>query len=322
MNTFQLSPSRLLLGTGNRELGHRFGEILARLRYSVQPAGDGAEALRILQGPNPPEIALLDSGLSEQGGLELSAEVKRRFGNKHIWIMLLSATADPATVAAAADAGVDDLLLYSVSEADLHVRLTIAGRVQEMARQIETQAQAVSFHASHDHLTGLWNRESLLRLLFPETDRVQRIGTPLAFLLLDLDRFASVNTDYGYEAGDKILQELANRLRRYLRSYDLIGRCGEDEFLIALPGCNSSQALHLASRIRTILLRRPFDAGRCMVALTTSIGLAQSRGRSALVVLREAERALANAKLEGRNCEREYVSPDQMQENVWENQPA
>jgi diguanylate cyclase (GGDEF)-like protein len=321
MNSFQLSAGRLLLGTANRELGHRFGEILARLRYSVQPVEDGSEALRILLGPNPPKIALLDSGLPEQGGLELSSEVKRRSGRK-AWIMLLSATADPATVTAAVDARVDDLLLYSVSEADLRVRLIIAGRVQEMARHLETLALAASFHASHDNLTGLLNRESLLRLLFPETDRVQRFGNPLALLLLDLDRFAGVNNDYGYEAGDRILQELANRLRRYLRSYDLIGRCGEDEFLIALPGCNSSQALHLASRIRTILLRRPFDAGRDMVTITTSIGLAQSRGRSPLVVLREAERALANAKLEGRNCEREYVPPNQRQENAWENQLA
>lgn len=322
MNSFQQSARRLLLGTANRELGDRFGEILVQLRYSVQSVGDGAEALRILLGPNPPEIALLDSGLPEQGGLELSSEVKRRSSRKQIWIMLLNATVDPATVAQAADAGVDDLLLYSVSEADLRVRLTVAGRVQEMARQLETQTQAASFQASHDNLTGLLNHESLLRLLFPETDRVQRFGNPLAFLLFDLDRFARVNTDYGYEAGDKILQELASRLRRYLRSYDLIGRVGEDEFLIALPGCNSGQALHLASRIRTILLRRPFDAGRDMVTITTSIGLAQSRGRSPLVVLREAERALANAKLEGRNCEREYVPPNQAQENAWENRLA
>ena len=288
----------------------------------MQPVADSTDALQILLGSNPPEVALLDSALPEQGGLELAAEVKRRFGRKQIWIMVLSATADPSTMAAAADAGADDLLLYSVSEADLRVRLAVAGRVQEMARQLETQTQAASFRASHDNLTGLLNRESLLRLLFPETDRVQRFGNPLAFLLLDLDRFAGVNADYGHEAADKILQELANRLRRYLRSYDLMGRCEEDEFLIALPGCNSSQALHLASRIRTILLRRPFDAGRDIVTITTSIGLAQSRGRSPLVVLREAERALANAKLEGRNCEREYVPPNQIQENAWENQPA
>ena len=73
--------------------------------------------------------------------------------------------------------------------------------------------------------------------------------------------------------------------------------------------------------MRTILLRKPFDAGRDYITLTASIGLSQSRGRSPLVVLREAERALATAKLEGRNCEREYTPPRQNQAFLKE-QPA
>jgi len=161
----------------------------------------------------------------------------------------------------------------------------------------------------HDPLTGLWSRDSLLRLLFPETDRVQRMGTPLAFLLLDLDHFTRVNAEFGRATGDKVLRELAHRLRRCLRSYDLLGRSDEDAFLVALPGCDSDQARHLASRVRTIILHKPFTAGSVSIALTASIGIAHSRGRSPLVVLREAESALAEAKLGGRNCEREYIPP-------------
>jgi diguanylate cyclase (GGDEF)-like protein len=310
------SEPRVLVATPDHKLGLQLARTLAKLGYSVQPVADSAAAMEFLLGPNPAEIALLDDTLSGQSGLLLAAELKRRPGAKQTWIMLLSGSADAATITAAADAGVDDLLLcgsdrasISISEMELRVRLSVAGRVQELARRLQTQAEAVSFHAAHDRLTGLWNRESLLSLLFPETDRVQRMATPLAFMLLDVDSFARVNAEYGYEAGDKILQELASRLRRYMRSYDLLGRFGEDEFLLALPGCNSHQARDLAERIRTTMLRRPFDAGRDMITLTASIGLAQSRGRSPLVVLREAERALATAKLDGRNCEREYISP-------------
>ena len=173
-----------------------------------------------------------------------------------------------------------------------------------------------SVHISQDPLTGLWNRESLLSLLFSETDRVQRLGTPLAFLLLDLDRFGRINGEFGYNVGDKVLQEFANRLRRYLRSYDLIGRSGDDEFLIALPGCNSLQVLHLAGRVRTILLQRPFAAGCDLINLTASIGIAHGRGRSPLVALREVEQALADAKRDGRNCEREYLAARRRQETT------
>ncbi|MFZ0661707.1 MAG: diguanylate cyclase [Acidobacteriaceae bacterium] len=319
MNLPTSSKPRVLVATADRRLNLRLAAILTKLGHSAQPAADGATALELLLAPNPPEIALLDAALPGQSGLELAAELKRRPGAKQTWIMLLSRSADAATVTAAADAGVDDLLLCSVadragdtiSEMELRVRLSVAGRVQDLARQLQAQAEAITFHASHDRLTGLWNRESLLSLLFPETDRVQRMATPLAFLLLDLDFFERVNAEYGYKTGDKILQEIAGRLRRYMRSYDLLGRFGEDAFLLALPGCSAYQARHLAGRIRTIMLRKPFDAGHDMITLTVSIGLAQSRGRSPLVVLREAERALASAKLDGRNCERECMPPRQ-----------
>lgn len=313
MKLSQPTPSPVLVATANRELGAQLAQALEKLVSSAQVTNSAAEASDRLLSPEPPEIAFLSDSLPGQSGLDLAAEVKRRPGRKQTWIILLSAAASPLTIAAAADAGVDDLLLCpgsdSVSETELRIRLSVASRMQQLSRQLLEQAEAAHFHSSHDRLTGLWNRESLLSMLFPETDRVQRMSTPLAFLLLDIDFFARVNTDYGYEAGDKILQQLARRLRRYMRSYDLLGRFGEDEFLLALPGCNSYQARHLAGRIRTIMLRKPFDTGHDLITLTASIGLAQSRGRSPLVVLREAERALTSAKLEGRNCEREYTLP-------------
>lgn len=320
MNPPPSSEPRALVATAAPALALQLSGALASLRYSPQPVTDGSAALRVLLGPEPPEVALLDERLPDTSGLDLAAELKRRAASKQSWIMLLIRAADAETVASAADAGVDDLLLCprssSVDELELRVRLNVAARAQELARQLRAQTQAADFHASHDGLTGLWNRESLLSLLFPETDRVQRMNTPLAFLLLDLDDFTRVNADYGYRAGDKILKEVAARLRRYMRSYDLLGRFGEDAFLLALPGCNPHQARHLAERIRTIMLRRPFAAGQDAITLTASIGLAQSRGRSPLVVLREAERALSEAKREGRNCERDYTPPRQISEPV------
>lgn len=315
------SALRVLVATADSGLNLRLLSALTSLRYSVQSVETGSEAAKILLGTSPPDIALFDSALPSPSGFELAAEIKRRYTLKRPWLVLLTTGDDSTVITAAADAGIDDLLLCSTShssdaaqeslETDLRVRLTIAARVQELGSELESKIRDSGFHTSHDQLTGLWNRESLLSLLFPETDRVQRIGTPLAFLLLDIDSFASINSEYSYDAGSGILRELGKRLRRYMRSYDLIGRCGDDELLIALPGCTSEQAIQLAARIRTILVHRPFAVGRDLVALTGSIGVSQSRGRSPLVVLREAERALANAKRDGRNCEREFVASSQ-----------
>jgi two-component system, cell cycle response regulator len=210
-------------------------------------------------------------------------------------------------VRAALQSGADDFLVYPVETADtcdLRVRIRVAERVVSLTSRMQKQSSELRYHATHDNLTGLWNREALISLIFQETDRVQRMKTPLSLMLLDLDNFSRINHDFGYETGDRILIELSGRFRRQLRSYDLIGRCGEDEFLLALPGCTLDNAVHLADRIRGTILGRPFGTDGEATPLTASIGVATSHGRSPLVVLREAERALAEAKLSGKDCVR------------------
>lgn len=303
------SGRRILIASSDSQITAALESMLTLWGYVPQLASDGFEALRILTSDEELEIGLLDSELPQIGGIELAAEARVRAPKHAIWMMLLCSEVNVETITGATDAGIDDLLLKPVQPADLRIRLSVAERVQALKAQIEAQQNAARFHASHDHLTGMWNRDSLLRLLFPETDRVQRLKTPLALMLLDLDHFGRVNQNHGYEAGDKTLQELANRFRRYLRSYDLIGRCGEDEFLVALPGCTAEEALMLAARLKKNILHRPFAVGREQLSITASIGIADSRGRSPLVVLREAEQALAQAKLAGRNCERQYIRP-------------
>jgi two-component system cell cycle response regulator len=289
---------------------HRLTCILDSMHYPVEVVHDGIEALRLLLSPHPPMVALLDTDLPSMGGLEVLGELRRRQEQRSTWAMLISETVDQDAVSIATDAGADDFLLKPVDEVDLKVRMRVAERVQALMSQLQREAAAVRFHATHDSLTGTWNREALLSLLFRETDRVQRMKTPLTLMLLDIDSFSQVNLDFGYESGDRVLQELGARFRRFLRSYDLVGRCGEDEFLIALPGCGASDAQHMAQRIMNAVLKKPFQLQRDLATLTASIGIANSLGRSPLVVLREAERALATAKLSGKNCIRTYAPPD------------
>jgi diguanylate cyclase (GGDEF)-like protein len=146
----------------------------------------------------------------------------------------------------------------------------------------------------------------MLRQLFQETDRVQRMRTPLTMMLIDLDKFSRINGTYGYATGDGVLKEFAHRLKRYLRSYDILGRCGGDQFLVGLPGCLAEQAAMMAERLKESVLEKPYHIDRDILQMTASIGISTSRGRSPLVVLREAERALGDAKLAGRNCIRCY----------------
>jgi diguanylate cyclase (GGDEF)-like protein len=300
MVTVHASPI-VLVGCADAETSDGLSAILESWHYAVEVTASGTEALVRLTGPTPPTMTLLDMDLPTLGGAEIAAELRRRREPRPGWVVLLSRQASRERVRLALESGADDFLRVPADAGDLKVRIRVAERVLALTSQVQKQSAELRYHATHDGLTGLWNREALLSLIFQETDRVQRMRTPLSLMLLDLDDFSRVNHDYGYEAGDRVLVELASRFRRQLRSYDLIGRCGEDEFLLALPGCTLEYTKVLAGRIREGILSRPFPVGHEATTLTASIGVAASRGRSPLIVLREAERGLAEAKLGGKN---------------------
>lgn len=297
----------VLLGCADAGIAAGLSATLESWHYRVVAAENGSAAMEQIHGATPPPIALLDMDLPTPGGVEISWETKRREDSRRIWIVLLSQQAGKDRLRAALTSGCDDYLVIPSGPEELKVRMRVAERVLALQQHIEKQSAELRYRVTHDGLTGLWNREALMGLIFQETDRVQRMKTSLSLLLLDLDDFARINHDYGYEAGDRVLTELANRFRRHLRSYDLIGRCGEDEFLLALPGCPRENALMLAERIRATILAHPFAVGCEATTLTASFGIAASGGRSPLAVLHDAERALAEAKSSGKNCARCYA---------------
>jgi two-component system cell cycle response regulator len=309
-NTITVSTSPVvLLGCSKPRMIESLASTLEAWHYQVEVVQNGNDALGRLDSGNPPSIAILDMDMAAPSSVEIVWKIRRRQEQRRTWNILISDCRDPDRVRAALQCGCDDFLVFpgeagGVDMTDLRVRIRVAERVISLTGRVQKQSAELRYHVTHDGLTGLWNREALLSLIFQETDRVQRMKTPLSLMLLDLDNFSRINHDYGYEMGDRILIELANRFKRQLRSYDLVGRCGEDEFLLALPGCTLENAVILAGRIGENILGRPFPVDREAATLTASIGVAISRGRSPLVVLREAERGLAEAKLSGKNCVR------------------
>jgi two-component system cell cycle response regulator len=308
-NAITVSTSPIvLLGSSSPSMIELLAGTLESWHYQVDLAKTGADALARIDSDTPPPIALLDMDLPAPSAVEIVWEIRRR-QPRRTWNILLSDHTDRDRIRAALQSGSDDYLVFPANAkvldtTDLKLRMRVAERVLALTSRVQKQSAEVRYHLTHDGLTGLWNREALLSLVFQETDRVQRMKTPLSLMVLDLDDFSRINHDYGYETGDAVLIELANRFRRQLRTYDLIGRSGEDEFLLALPGCNLEEAVHLAGRIRENILGRPFPVDNDATTLTASIGIAISHGRSPLVVLREAERALAEAKISGKNCVR------------------
>lgn len=295
---------RILLAFSDQRIALAIKELLSAWQYHADSVASGSAALECLRGDDPPAIALLDMDLVAPSAVEIAWTLGLRETPPRTWLVFAAATPSLERRRAAIECGCDDFVTLPPDAMELRMRLRVAERAKSLMDRAQKHEADVRFHATHDALTGLWNREALLSLIFQETDRVQRMKTDLSLMLIDLDGFSRVNLDNGYEAGDSVLIALANRFRRQLRSYDLVGRCGEDEFLLALPGCGRDCAVALAERIRASILARPFTVGNQATTLTASFGIAASRGRSPLVVLREAEHALDEAKQAGRNCVR------------------
>lgn len=176
--------------------------------------------------------------------------------------------------------------------------------LQEQAVQLESQKLELQRLAHTDSLTGLSNRRDFLEHLENAIRRSCEEDTPLCVLMLDIDHFKAINDDHGHAVGDRALVALADTCRQQLRDGDLIGRLGGEEFGIVLPRTRSESAEPMSDRLRDALsgVRVP-DATGDILGFTVSIGLAQHSGpwESASELLLRADRALYQAKREGRN---------------------
>lgn len=164
--------------------------------------------------------------------------------------------------------------------------------------------EELRYRATHDVLTGLWNRAALLDLFAKETDRIARSGSSMGILMLDVDHFKPVNDTLGHLAGDQVLKEIAERISHATRSYDMAGRYGGEEFLVILPGCNREQTELSAERVRAAIAAHAFQAGGSEISITVSIGatVAPDCGWTEAEILSLADLALYQAKSAGRNC--------------------
>jgi diguanylate cyclase (GGDEF)-like protein len=169
-----------------------------------------------------------------------------------------------------------------------------------LARQTRELAHA----ASIDPLTGLFNRRYFHTRIEEEMERARRHGLDLALLLADVDNFKPINDQLGHLAGDYLLRQIADVLKRSVRVFDVCTRFGGEEFAILMPGSNAGNALAVAERIRARVEGAARDEGPLPphVRITISLGLAMvSSETTSQELIARADRALYRAKAEGKN---------------------
>jgi len=158
--------------------------------------------------------------------------------------------------------------------------------------------------ATLDGLTSTYNRRHFMDLAQLQYDNARRFGHPLTAMMLDVDHFKRINDRHGHHVGDQVLRALAERCRGALRSVDVLGRYGGEEFAIVLPGTTQHNAATvLAERIRKRVADEPIKTDDGAVKVTVSVGVAEldAEMRGPEDLLKRADAALYEAKQAGRN---------------------
>jgi two-component system, cell cycle response regulator len=259
---------RVLVTDDDPEFLAYLASLTRRLGLSTETAGDGEEALEKLASGRF-HLLLCDFQMPRRNGLEVIEAVRARPATANIYAVMLTAHDEMALKIHALSLGFDDFLSKGCTEVEVVARVAAARRMIARQRQLDAAVREWKGIASHDELTGVYNR----RFFFDEAARFLGEKREIAVLLFDLDNFKVINDSLGHVAGDQVLREIGGVFLRNTRHDDVIARYGGDEFVLLVTDTSMEQTYALADRlraeiaaVRTRLMEEP-------VSVSASVGI-------------------------------------------------
>jgi len=220
-------------------------------------------------------------------------------------VALLLPAADTAARIRGIEAGADEIIGLPLEPRELAVRLAHLFRRKDRLQRLQARYRSALSAAATDSLTGLHNQGYFRRFLELEVKRSQRQGHPTALLLLDVDDFKACNDTRGHLAGDRVLREIAEMLKRAVREIDLAARYGGEEFALVLPYTDRAGAAVVAERVRARIGSHPFlqetPAGAVRVTVSIGVAVCPADGIDPEQLIRRADTLLYRAKGAGKD---------------------
>ena len=269
-------------------------KVLEAAGYEVICAGDGSEAIKMLQQA-PPSFVITDWDMPVLNGAEFCRMVRLEDLPHYVYIVMLTGSYTNQLVEGLSS-GADDFVTKPVKSQELLARMQAGTRVLEVEEKL-------SLLASHDPLTELVNRRTFFTTLDMECRRSQRTAYPLSCVMIDVDLFKKVNDTHGHMVGDAVLKSISSVLTKCCRDTDCVGRYGGEEFAVMLPDTDEHGAMLWAERCRLAVAEALVLVDQTSVHVTASMGVAQRNDDCAepKKLLDVADQALLEAKSLGRN---------------------
>lgn len=267
--------------------------LLSLHNYSVAAAFNGKEALKLIENEEF-DLIILDVMMPNMSGYEVCKIIREKFSLVGLPVLMLTAQSQITNLCMGFDCGANDYIIKPFEKAEMLTRI----------KTLITMKNAVNL-STMDELTGILNRRYIFELAKVILDEYQNNNQPFSTLMMDIDYFKKVNDTYGHAAGDEVLKEVALRCKEVLRTTDVFGRYGGEEFVVILPNTTIDTALEIAENIRENVGDKPIIIDSLYeLNVTISLGAAQIRNKNIEVhnIFNEADLALYAAKEKGRNC--------------------
>jgi diguanylate cyclase (GGDEF)-like protein len=267
--------------------------LLAQHLFVIEEAKNGIEAVKVLLANPDIKLLITDYQMPQMDGLELVQNIRHKYEKSDLAIIGLSGEGQGALSAKFIKAGANDFLHKPFNHEEFHCRVRHTIEALEHIEQIRDAA-------NRDYLTGVYNR----RYFFASGSEIYRQAqtnkSSLAAAVLDLDHFKKINDTYGYEGGDKVLQEVTQILEDSLERF-LVARPSGEEFFVLMPGLDNAKAIALIKRVHDIVNETPIAIGEDTLYVSFSAGVSNHLSDSLSDQLNTANGYLYRAKEAGRN---------------------
>lgn len=272
-------------------------------RHTLLFATNGAEAIDLFS-EHQPGLVITDWMMPKIDGLQLCRSIRSSFPQVHSYLMLLTSNSEKDNVIAGLKAGADDYLTKPFHAGELVARVGVGRRMVELQREIQAKNRLLEEMALTDSLTSLPNRRAIDVWAPRQLSAAVRYGFQMWVSMADLDFFKKINDGYGHSAGDAVLQSFAGILKRNIRSSDICGRVGGEEFLLVLTHIERGDVGVVIERIRRALEEQEFSFQGKTIHATASFGVAgfeTAKPPDFVSLVASADAALYCAKQKGRN---------------------
>lgn len=296
--------SNILIVSDNMAGARRMRQVIDdEICCKVEIVAGGEETRAVVEFMNF-DVIILDETMRDADPLRLGSMIRARPETRQAATLLVIAGNDLELATKALEIGFNDYIASPVDLVELTARLRSQLRRKHYSDQLRENMRNTMVQAVTDPLTGTYNRRYANLHLDTLIEKCREKESGLAVLMLDLDRFKSVNDNYGHAAGDAVLREFSKRLQANVRTMDLVARMGGEEFMVVMPDVTPALAAEIAERIRIATADPTFviDEDGTSIQVTVSIGFAVLNDvETVFELVKRADAALYGSKHSGRN---------------------